>query len=83
MVDVQFRIICEDLTGGFRGGLCTVPEGTNIACALDACLEENGVEFAGDRDYLTICLRNGRRALWADEVTSGDEICVLRKVVGG
>lgn len=82
-VSVTVSIVCKDLTGGFAGGACTVPAGSSIGEALAACLEDGHAAFAGDLDYLTVCLRNGRRASYGDAVEEGDEIYILRKIVGG
>ena len=82
-VSVKVTFVCKDLTGDYRGGICSVAEGTSIMEVINACLAERGVSFKGDIDYLTVCLRNGRRALYTDKVEQGDDIYVLRKVVGG
>ena len=82
-VSVTVAIICKDLTEGFSGGECTVPEGSSIGTTLEACLSEHGVEFTGDVEYLTVCLKNGRRALYSDVVEQDDMIHIVRKVYGG
>ena len=79
---VNVRFICKEIVGDARKGAYEIAEPADVAALMDVAAKENGSFIAHYPDYL-IYLVNGSPATAATVLKDGDQLTVLRKVLGG
>ena len=79
---VNIRFLCSEIVGNARKGAYDIAAPADVASLMTQAAAENGTFIDNYQDYV-IYLVNGAPAKADAQLKDGDQVTVLRKVIGG